>query len=76
MSEDGLRALSIEDYGEAEWEKMGLWIKSPPYAKGMYNTELIVIKDSEKDLFIIRKDREVKSKTDVTLKIPTVLENI
>jgi hypothetical protein len=58
LSEDGLRTLSIEDFPDpSDWEKKGLVQPRPHYGIGRYNTSLCPVRDSEKDLFMLRQSR-------------------
>ena len=57
-TEDGLKVLSKEDVPEKDWEKKEVWIPAPPYGAGRYNTTYCNVRDSEKDLFYLRQQRE------------------
>lgn len=58
LSEDGLRTLSIEDFPDpSDWEKKGLVQPRPHYGVGRYNTSLCPVRDSEKELFVVRQQR-------------------
>jgi hypothetical protein len=60
MTEDGLRALTLDEVAQKDWEKKKIWPRPPPYGTKSYNTKLCPLKDSEKDLFMfrIKKDGE------------------
>ncbi|KAL4486755.1 hypothetical protein ABPG72_006587 [Tetrahymena utriculariae] len=61
MSEDGLRALTLDDIQKQDWEKIGLWVPAPPYSierQSFYNTSYYNLRDSEKELFVIRLNRQ------------------
>lgn len=58
MTDDGLRALTLNDVPQKDWEKKKIWLPTPPYGLGIYNTSLCELRDSEKDLFFIRQKRE------------------
>ena len=64
MSRDGLKVLGIGDRPEREWRKLGIWEEQPDYKLGTYNTQLIQIRDSEKDLFKLRQERDIKTVRD------------
>lgn len=57
-TDDGLKVLSKEDVPEKDWEKKGVWNPAPPYGAGLYNTSFCKLRDSEKDLFDLRQQRE------------------
>ena len=57
MTEDGLRALTLHDVPQKDWEKKKLWLPCPPYGLGQFNTSFCSLRDSEKDLFFIRMKR-------------------
>ena len=57
MTDDGLRALTLNDVPQKDWEKRKLWFPTPPYGLGQYNTSFCPLRDSEKDLFFIRQKR-------------------
>ncbi len=58
LSEDGLRTLCIEDFpNQIDWEKKGLVLPRPHYGTGSYNTSLCPVRDSEKELFVVRQTR-------------------
>ncbi len=58
MTDDGLRALTLNDVPQKDWEKKKIWVPTPPYGLGTYNTSLCGLRDSEKDLFFVRQKRE------------------
>lgn len=58
MTDDGLRALTLNDVPQKDWEKKKIWLPTPPYGLGIYNTSLCELRDSEKDLFFVRQKRE------------------
>lgn len=59
LSADGLRVLNLVDVpNKKDWEAMKVWIPRPLYATGAYNTSLCPIRDSEKELFILRQARD------------------
>ncbi len=68
MTEDGLRALTLDEVAQKDWEKKKIWPRPPPYGTKSYNTKLCPLKDSEKDLFMfrIKKDGE-EEKTQIEL---------
>lgn len=57
-TDDGLKVLSKEDVPEKDWEKKGVWLPAPPYGLGRYNTSFCQVRDSEKELFILRQLRQ------------------
>ena len=57
LSDDGLRRLGLSDFPEKEWAKKGVWIPRPIYPTGVYNSSFCQIRDSEKELFILRQGR-------------------
>ena len=60
MSRDGLKVLGVDDEPPNKWRKLGIWEEQPLYKSGKYNTSLIKISDSEKELFKLRQEREIK----------------
>ncbi|EGR33876.1 hypothetical protein IMG5_033550 [Ichthyophthirius multifiliis] len=65
ISADGFRALSLEDVPQQDWERIGLKVPQPPYSiekQAFYNTSYYSLRDSEKELFIIRL-RRISPKT-------------
>ena len=59
LSDDGLRVLNLADVpNKKDWEKVGVWVPPPLYATGAYNTSLCPIRDSEKELFVLRQGRD------------------
>ena len=40
LSEDGTRALSVQDVVPSEWYLRGVVVVPPPYESGAYNTAL------------------------------------
>jgi hypothetical protein len=69
MTEDGLRALGIDDVPQKDWDKKGIWIPSPKYGWGLYNTSFCNLRDTEKDLFWVRKEREEIVQKDSAIKL-------
>jgi hypothetical protein len=67
LSDDGLTVLSTKDFPEKEWEKRGIVVPAPPYYLGEYNTSLLNVRDSEKGLFEIRKERVCKNVKETAL---------
>ncbi len=57
-TEDGLKVLSKDDIPEKDWEKKEVWIPSPLYGLGKFNTTFCNVRDSEKELFFLRQQRE------------------
>lgn len=57
MTDDALRALTLNDVPQKDWEKKKLWLPAPPYGLGQYNTSFCPLRDSEKELFFIRQKR-------------------
>jgi hypothetical protein len=65
MSDDGMRALVLKDVAKADWEKKKIWIPAPPYSTGLYNTLFCNLRDSEKDLFMVRVTRQDPSQIEL-----------
>ena len=56
-TEDGIKVLCQADVAEHDWEKLGVLVVAPVYGRGLYNTSFCDLRDSEKDLFKLRQQR-------------------
>lgn len=73
-TDDGLKVLGINDVPEKEWEKREVWVPMPDYHEGKYNTTFCQVRESEKDLFILRQQREKKKIRERALLLMTELD--
>lgn len=75
-TEDGLKVLGINDVPEKDWEKRGVWTPKPDYHEGKYNTSFCTIRDSEKELFLLRQTRDKKNIKERGLLLMTEMDGI
>lgn len=59
--EDGVKILTKDDVAKQDWEKKGVMVPAPEYGAGQYNTSFCQVRDSEKELFILRQLRPDQS---------------
>lgn len=68
LSDDFKRVLGVKDVPKKDWDKKGIWPKSPMYSHGRYNNKFCPIRDNEEKLFNFRNARpEIPIKDSVNL---------
>jgi hypothetical protein len=69
LSDDLKRVLGISDVPKAQWRTMGVWPERPDYQTGVYNSQFVVIKETEIQLLPLRVARKALPMTEAALDI-------